>query len=197
LNGEDSLMAQPSTASIWSAMRGDLWRFIRHRVHDDHAADDLLQETFVRIHRGIGNLRDADRLTPWLYQVARNVIIDHYRHDAGNAVALEVEVADQADAAPACSCRSLPWLEEMIQQLPERYRQAIQLAEIEGLTQQEVADRLGLSLSGAKSRVQRGRTLLKGVLEQCCTFHFDRRGNLLDYDPKPERKVCLDCDQGG
>jgi len=64
----------------------------------------------------------------------------------------------------------------MIEQLPEKYRVAIRLSEVEG-AQQDVADRLGLSLSGAKSRIQRGRLLLKGVLVQCCTFHRDRRGN--------------------
>ena len=57
-----------------------------------------------------------------------------------------------------------------------------------------VTDRLGLSLSGAKSRIQRGRAMLKEELDRCCTFHFDRRGRLMDCDPKPDRKVCLDCD---
>jgi RNA polymerase sigma-70 factor (ECF subfamily) len=188
-------MAQPSTEAIWSEMSGDLWRFIRHRVPDDHVADDLLQEAFVRIHRNISTLREADRLTPWLYQVARNVLIDHYRKTGGDAEALNGEVAAPTDPLEPLRCRSLQWLEEMIRQLPENYRQAIQLSEIEGLTQQEVADRLGLSLSGAKSRVQRGREMLKGVLDQCCVFHFDRRGNVLDYDPRPERKVCRDCEE--
>ena len=81
----------------------------------------------------------------------------------------------------------------MIRSLPDGYREAVQLAEIEGLPQQEVADRLGLSLSGAKSRIQRGRAMLKDVLEQCCHFEFDGRGNVMDYDPKPDRKVCRDC----
>ena len=70
----------------------------------------------------------------------------------------------------------------------------MRLSEIEGLQQQEVADRLGLSLSGAKSRIQRGRALLKGVLERCCHFEFDRRGNVMGYEPRPDRAVCRDCD---
>jgi RNA polymerase sigma-70 factor (ECF subfamily) len=73
------------------------------------------------------------------------------------------------------------------------YRQAVQLSEIEGLPQQEVADRLGLSLSGAKSRIQRGRLMLKDELERCCRFEFDRRGNVMDYEPRPERTVCRNC----
>jgi RNA polymerase sigma-70 factor (ECF subfamily) len=85
-------------------------------------------------------------------------------------------------------------MDEMIRELPEKYREAVQLAEIEGLPQQEIANRLSLTLSGAKSRVQRGRVLLKEVLDQCCTFHVDRRGNVMDCDPKPDRKACLGCD---
>jgi RNA polymerase sigma-70 factor (ECF subfamily) len=69
----------------------------------------------------------------------------------------------------------------------------MQLAEIEGLSPQAVADRLGLSLSGAKSRIQRGRGMLTGVLEQCCDFEADGRGNVMDYDPRPDRKECRDC----
>lgn len=85
---------------------------------------------------------------------------------------------------------------ELVRQLPETYRDAVRLSGIEGLPQREVAGRLGLSLSAAKSRVQRGRAMLKDALDHCCTFHFDRRGNLMDDDPKPDRMVCRDCDDG-
>jgi RNA polymerase sigma-70 factor (ECF subfamily) len=67
------------------------------------------------------------------------------------------------------------------------------MAEIEGLSQQEAADRLGLSLSGAKSRIQRGRSMLKEALEQCCSFELDGRGRLMGCDPKPNQRVCRDC----
>jgi RNA polymerase sigma-70 factor (ECF subfamily) len=58
------------------------------------------------------------------------------------------------------------------------------------MSQQEVADRLGLSLSGAKSRIQRGRAMLKDVLDLCCRFEFDRQGGIVNCDPKPDRKNC-------
>jgi RNA polymerase sigma-70 factor (ECF subfamily) len=187
--------SNPSTDSIWTHLSSDLWRFIRRRVSDDHVSDDLLQETFVRVHRNIGTLQEADRVAAWVYQIARNVVHDHHRRATNSTVAL----AD-ADPAEDCDehlsqlrCRGAGWLGEMIRSLPDGYREAVQLAEIEGLSQQEVADRLGLSLSGAKSRIQRGRAMLKDVLEQCCHFEFDGRGNMMDYDPKPDRKVCRDC----
>jgi RNA polymerase sigma-70 factor (ECF subfamily) len=188
-------MNNVSTESVWTALGGDLRRFIRRRVPDDHVADDLLQETFVRIHRSIGQLSDADRLTSWVYRIARNVIHDEYRRTGRDAVPLEgIDVT--ADPAPAdrAACNPCGWWDELIRQLPDEYRTAVELAEIQGLSQQEVADRLGLSLSGAKSRVQRGRRMLRDELNQCCEFHFDRRGNLLEVDPRPERTVCRDCE---
>ena len=187
--------SQPSTEAIWTHLSSDLRRFIRRRVADDHAADDLLQETFVRVHRNIGTLQEADRLAAWVYRIARNVIHDHHRKATNATVALaDADPADDADdRLSRLRCRACGWLDEMIRSLPDGYREAVQLAEIEGLSQQEVADRLGLSLSGAKSRIQRGRAMLKDVLEQCCHFEFDGRGNVMDYDPKPDRKVCRDC----
>lgn len=185
-----------STDSIWSHMGDDLRRFIRRRVADEHLAEDLLQEVFVRIHRHLGSLEDEDRLVAWVYQIARNVIHDYYRRSADRPHSLEdAEIAvDSGKAGIPWQAGSAGWMHELIDQLPETYREAVRLSELEGLTQQQIADRLGLSLSGAKSRVQRGRTMLKGVLEQCCRFEFDRRGNLLDIDPRPDRTVCRDCE---
>lgn len=187
--------SEPSTEAIWKHLSADLRRFIRRRVPDDHVADDLLQETFVRVHRHIGALQEAERLAAWVYRIARNVINDHHRKATEPVVALAD--ADPVDAAEdhqdQCRCRGVEWLEEMVRSLPEGYREAVQLAEIEGLSQQEVADRLGLSLSGAKSRIQRGRAMLKDALDQCCRFEIDGRGNVMDFEPKPDRKVCRDC----
>ncbi|MGE0757998.1 MAG: RNA polymerase sigma factor SigZ [Pirellulaceae bacterium] len=187
--------SHPSTDAIWANLSSDLRRFIRRRVSDDHLADDLLQETFLRVHRKIGTLQESDRLAAWVYQIARNVVHDHYRKTANSTVALaDADPADDCDDhLSRLRCSGAGWLDEMIRSLPEGYREAVQLAEIEGLAQQEVADRLGLSHSGAKSRIQRGRAMLKDVLEQCCHFEFDGRGNMMGYDPKPDRKVCRDC----
>lgn len=181
------MLNQLSTEAVWSRLSSDLRQFIRRRVANDHVADDLLQETFVRVHRNIGTLGGADRLTAWVHRIARNVVHDHYRKATNPRVALaEAEpVADADDSSGKLPCRGVDWLNELIRALPDGYRQAVQLAEVEGLVQQAVADRLGLSLSGAKSRIQRGRALLKTTLERCCRFEFDVRGNLLDCDPKP------------
>jgi RNA polymerase sigma-70 factor, ECF subfamily len=189
------MMAQPTTDVIWMRLSSDLRRFIRRRVSDEHVADDLLQETFVRVHRNIGTLQETERVAAWVYQIARNVVHDHYRKGSDSTVGLADadNVSDHND--PQHGCQSISWLDEMIESLPEGYRQAVQMAEIEELSQQNVADRLGLSLSGAKSRIQRGRAMLKDVLERCCSFELDGRGGVVACNPKPNQKTCSNCEE--
>ncbi len=188
-------MDQPTTDAIWLHLSSDLRRFIYRRVSDVHIADDLLQETFVRVHRNIGTLQESERLAAWVYQIARNVVHDHHRRatNSPETLAISEPVDDNGDHQPPLGCVGITWLGEMIQTLPDGYRQAVQLSEIEELSQQDVADRLGLSLSGAKSRIQRGRAMLKEVLERCCSFELDGRGRVMGCDPKPNQKVCRDC----
>ena len=189
------MSGQPSTEAVWSHLSSDLRRFIRRRVSDDHLAEDLLQESFLRIHRNIGTLQDADRVAAWVYRIARNVLHDHYRKSGVSTVSLEATEtgAEVSDSPSGSGCRCAEWLDEMIRSLPDGYQDAVQLAEIEGLPQQEVADRLGLSLTAAKSRIQRGRAMLKDSLDQCCRFELDARGNVMDYEPRHDRKICRDC----
>ncbi len=151
----------------------------------------------MRVHRNIGTLQDAERLAAWVYQIARNVVHDHHRQAMHSMAALtDAENVSDVDHEPPVGMRGITWLNEMIQSLPDGYRQAVLMAEIEEQSQQEVADRLGLALSGAKSRIQRGRALLKEVLQQCCSFELDVRGRVLDCDPKPNQQTCRDCGEG-
>jgi RNA polymerase sigma-70 factor, ECF subfamily len=185
---------QNSTETVWTQLGADLRRFIRGQVSDAHIADDLLQETFIRIHRRLNSLKHSDRLAAWVYQIARNVIADQFRRNS-SGVSLAEDVAESSKGIRSMDCIAAGWLTKMVEQLPNSYRDAVRLSELEGLSQQEVADRLGLSISGAKSRVQRGRRMLKDAMLQCCHFDFDGRGNIVDYTPRSDRTVCLNCDE--
>ena len=182
-------MEAPSVESVWSELHSDLWRFIRRRVPDDHLADDLLQETFVRVHQNIDGLKGADRLRGWVYRIARNVIVDHFRNERNGTVPLGDSAAPVDEIDGELNSRGAAWLRQMVSSLPETYRDAVELSEIQGLSHQDVADRLGLSLSAAKSRVRRGRAELRKMLLDCCRFELDRRGNIVDYEPR--RPTCL------
>jgi DNA-directed RNA polymerase specialized sigma24 family protein len=95
--------------------------------------------------------------------------------------------------APDDARRPLAWVRDVIEALPGTYREAVRLSELDGLSGREVAERLGLSVSGAKSRVQRGRALVKQALDACCRFDFDRRGNLLGWERRAQAPPCGDC----
>jgi RNA polymerase sigma-70 factor (ECF subfamily) len=184
----------PTTDAIWSHLSSDLWRFIRRRVPEDHVADDLLQEAFLRVHRSLGTLAEAERVAAWVYQIARNVVRDHHRkasHSIADRADLETLIAD--DQEPRGGCSGGEWLEGMIESLPSRYRQAVRMAEVEECSQQAIADRLRLSLSGAKSRVQRGRAMLEELLRRGCSVEIDVRGRVRGCDPKPDQNVCKSC----
>jgi RNA polymerase sigma-70 factor, ECF subfamily len=194
------MKATLSTDTVWAHLSTDLRQFIRRRVSDDDAADDLLQETFLRIHRKLGTLRDSDRLAVWVYQIARNVVRDHHRSAASSMLALGD--ADPAGADPAVEgdqhssllpCGGVQWLDHMIETLPPGYREAVRWAEIEGQSQQEVAHKFGMTLSGAKSRIQRGRMFLRQALEECCHLQLDHAGRPMDCSARPGQKICQDC----
>lgn len=168
---------------IWRELSDNLRRFILKRTSDESVADDILQETFVKIHSRIDTLKDVRRLNGWIYQIARNAIIDYYRRKKATAELPEtitsLENTDNNDGVDV-----LPCIEAMVDRLPEKYRQAVILTSYQGLTQKEMGEKLGLSLSGAKSRSQRAREKLKDMLMECCHFELDRFGKIIDYEPK-------------
>lgn len=98
----------------------------------------------------------------------------------------DAQAADQADVAgedEGTAVRELAaCMTPMLQRLPPAYREAIRLTELEGLNQAEAARRSGVSVSGMKSRVQRGRRQLRAVLEDCCRIELDRRGGVVTFD---------------
>jgi RNA polymerase sigma-70 factor (ECF subfamily) len=171
-----------STEQIWEALSEKLRAFLRNRVSDAQVAEDLLQETFLRLHKKLDDIDDEQRLTAWVFQIARNLVIDHYRSKARKVtITLEEDIETPTDEGGNLNELVEGWLTAMIAQLPNTYRDAVELYELKGMPQQQIAETLGISLSGAKSRVQRGRDKLKALLFDCCSFERDRRGNIIGY----------------
>jgi RNA polymerase sigma-70 factor (ECF subfamily) len=179
------------TEQAWEEFSGQLKGFILRRVPDPMDAEDILQEVFVKLHTRIDTLRDERRLAPWLYTITRNAITDYYRQRRP-LVELPDELLAEAELEePEPIAQLAAGVETMLRCLPDKYRQALQWVELDGLSQGEMAERAGLSLSGAKSRVQRGRDKLRDCLLDCCHFEFDRRGLPIDYTPRPD--CCRQC----
>lgn len=163
-----------------------LTTFIRSRVPKD-VADDLLQDVFIKIHTRIDSLKKDTKLESWLYQITRNTIIDYYRSKRTTEEFTDWIEQPQPEEEEVIRKELSLCLEPMIKKLPDKYRKAIQLSEIENKTQQEVAELEGISLSGAKSRVQRGRVLLKTMLYECCQFEINSKNNqIVSYEKRDQ-----------
>lgn len=176
-----------STEVIWQEYHARIRGFIASRIDDLSVVDDLLQEVFIKIHTRLDQLMDNERLGSWLFQITRNAINDYYRTRRPQQAFDETLLAEEQDSVERARRELEACFLPMIETLPDTYREAVRLSEIEGLTQQAVAERLGIGLSGAKSRVQRGRQLIRGMVESCCRLEFDHRGRLVDYDNKPNK----------
>lgn len=139
----------------------------------------------------IGSLKEDVKLESWLYQITRNTIIDHYRSARSTQKLPDWIEQVQVDEEETIKEELSSCLEPMVKELPDKYRSAVQMAEIECKTQKEVAEHEGISLSGAKSRVQRGRALLKDMLHDCCHFEVNKKNQIVSYEQK--EKDCKYC----
>lgn len=183
--------AATPTEELWARFHRPLLAFLVNRVGDVQTAEDILQEVFVRAHASLGELRDDTRITSWLFRIARNAVIDHYRTRRQPTAELD-EASIAAEESPLLAEQRLAeGLRVMIDELPENYREVIRLTELESLTAAQVAERLQLSVTATKSRVARGRARLREMILDCCHVELDRHGRILDYW---ERPVC--CDRG-
>lgn len=182
----------PTLENIWHEFAVKLGRFIRARVTDPATAEDILQDVFVKIQARLDSLENPAKLQSWLYLIARNAIVDHYRTRKETTEVPETLPAEAPEDDVELKGLKASF-RRMIYSLPELYRDALVLTEFEGLTQKQLAGRLRISLSGAKSRVQRGREQLKAMLNECCTFEFDRRGRVIECAPR-EKGGCQECE---
>jgi len=177
-----------STENIWNNFNKDLLRFIKKRVKDSDAANDLLQDIFVKIHLKLDTLSDKEKLASWVWQITRNSILDYYKkRKFSNAMPDDIEEIkepiDYNEGFVQC-------LKPMVNQLPEVYREAIMQTELGNLSQKDLAANLGISYSGAKSRVQRGRQKLYELFTDCCKLTADKYGNILESERKMDCTKC-------
>ena len=170
---------------LWSQFSSGLKSFIFSKVNNDTDAEDILQNAYLKIHDNIHSLKDKSRIKPWIYQITRNLIIDYFRADNRNQKIRELksELAVSSSSNKFMDVAISDMIKMMNEMSPE-YCEALCLTEIEGMTQKQYAEKKGLSYSGAKSRVQRARIMLKDMLLKCCHYQFDKYGTVFDIQPK-------------
>lgn len=174
---------------IWSQFNDSLFRFISGKVATTQDAEDILQNVYIKIHTHLSNVKDEEKIQAWIFKVARNEIVDFYKKrekDIREHPNSLLEFSRNIDNPTLDNDENLnllvsSWLLEMTESLPNHYKEALLYTDFHNHTQKELAETLGISLSGAKSRVQRGRAKLKDILIECCTIELDKTGNVINY----------------
>ena len=170
---------------IWNDFNLKLKAFIVNKVKDESLADDILQEVFIKIMNNINKVSQSENMQHYIFAMARNAIYDHFRSTEPhfdykeNIPDLSEEETTSLNTTIADCC-----IKPFINKLPERYKEALLKTEFEDVSQKELAQTLGISYSGAKSRVQRGKEKLKGLILDCCAFQSDIYGNLQEVKNK-------------
>lgn len=175
---------------IWKEFHKELDGFIYSHIKEREITNDILQDIFVKIQNNIGTLKDESKLSSWIYAIARNAINDHFRKIKPPFEFNEYDSIEEEHNLYNGEFENC--LKPFINQLDDKYKEALLLTEFNGLTQKQLAQKLNISYSGAKSRVQRAKEHLKKLFTDCCTIQSDKYGNVVDYEQKRDCNKCCD-----
>lgn len=171
--------------TFWLKIERSLKSFIYKRVKDKVLTDDLAQEVFLKAHSRIDQLKEGEKLTAWIFRIARHAIVDHYRQQSKSIRKNDLEWDNETASPNFNDCVAL-CLKEFLRKIPARYREALELTEFGNLSQLQLSERLQLSYSGAKSRVQRARQMLREEMEKRYLIKTDPYGNVIVCEnPQP------------
>jgi len=171
--------------NIWTDFHKELKAFIFNKTRNSADTDDILQEVFIKIIRNIDKVNQAENLRHYLYGIVRNTINDYFtnRKQIVDNKEIEEKITEEESQSlntTIAECCIKPF----INKLPDNYREALLITEFQDISQKDLAERLNISYSGAKSRVQRGKEKLKELILNCCSYQSDKYGNLIDAENK-------------
>ncbi|CAM1334884.1 sigma-70 family RNA polymerase sigma factor [Tenacibaculum aestuariivivum] len=177
-----------TTNQVWIKYADDLKFYILSKVKNATIADDILQNTFIKIHTKLHTLKDKTKLKPWVFTIARNTVIDYFKSSNQTIELTNFEITtkteEQTHTEKDC-------LRGILQNLPKKYRNPLFLSDIKGLKQQEVSDILKQSLPTTKSQIQRARKLITKGFIDCCGFVLNDNGKLVgEIQDKGDCKIC-------
>lgn len=189
-NNKIKVVACELVAPVFQQYERELLSFIKKRLKDSGESEEVLNQILMKVYQHCEKLPDIQNTRAWLYQITRNAIYDYFKEKQRRQYLDEtVELREETDDSIAQSLE--PLIPAMIRMLPEAYGIPLQMSDLEGIPQKEIAEKLGLSLSGAKSRIQRGREKLKALFFECCHLELDQRGVPVSFAVKEHCKSLL------
>ena len=177
---------------LWQGYSNQLQNFLLSKINNRSDVEDLLQEIFIKTHQNLNTVKEPEKVSAWLFQIARNTLTDYYRKSradtlrqksqkiAEGAMLMDEEPQQYEQVRHELTKCIRPFLD----QLPPKYRNAIEAVDLQGVSQKVLATKLRLSHSAVKSRVQRARHMLRELFHECCDYQLDVRGNLVDFESK-------------
>jgi RNA polymerase sigma-70 factor, ECF subfamily len=173
--------------ALWQEHKNELRNFILKRVKDQDLTNDIMQDVLMKVYNFCISKSGVRNIRSWLFQIAQNTIIDHYRRQSKftnleNLPDVEIENENLAFK------EALNYITPMLDFLPKKYAEPLKLAGIDGLKQADIAKKLNLNLSATKTRIQRARQLLKTEFVTCCHFETDKNGNIISFEIKDNCK---------
>lgn len=179
---------------LYRELSARLLRYAASRVDSPERAEEIVHQCFLKLLQRLQRGAPVENAAAYIFRAARNLIIDEYRTRSFNEPLEEEPVDATGQDVPVPTRREIAgWMSAAVAELPEPYRRTLDLTELERLSYRIAAERLGLSVSGVKSRVRRGRALLRDRLLSCCRFVYDARGRVIDYEPLRAPSACASC----
>jgi RNA polymerase sigma-70 factor (ECF subfamily) len=179
---------------LWQKHYKQLKAFIIKQVKDHMLADDILHDVYIKVNEKIQTVENDDSISSWLYRVTRNVIIDHFRKNKHELISEYHEEIENENVSASINQEQMELskcLLPIINELPEKYREAVYLSEIEGHTQKKVAEIMGQSLSATKSSILRGKIKVREILTRCCSIELDKGNRVSGFEKKClSKKYC-------
>lgn len=166
----------------WRAHEGELRGYLTHRSHDPHLAADLLQEVFVRALRQGKDFCRLDNARAWLFQVARNALIDHQR-TSGTSLEISEDIpSEENEHEPIAGLGEC--VARVLSELSPDDRNIIEQCDLEGMKQKDYAARHGITLPAVKSRLLRARAKMRAHMNAACQVKFDETGRVAGHTPR-------------
>jgi RNA polymerase sigma-70 factor, ECF subfamily len=194
--GGNALSPATSPAIDWSLFYQRLAGYVAARVRSPSDADDLVQ---LILERAMSKAKTAEvgNVAGWLFGIARNAIADHHRAQAKTlllaAEALENESASGLGSSEQERSAVLACMEPLLRTLPGATAQLLRWADMEGRSMLSIASELGVTLTAAKSRVQRARKEFLELTSACCAVTVDARGRVTDLTRKKSTRA-IECE---
>lgn len=176
-------MTDKNIVAVWENYKTTLMKLVTNRISDEDLAKDIVQEVFVKLTIAIRAKKEIQNLQSWLFQVTRNTINDHFRSYYKTHNILLANKHPEVDVeVNGCVCDLTGFVIQNY--LPEKYGTPLYLSDIENVPQKAIAKSLNLGLSATKSRIQRGRKLLRELILKCIDIHLNARSEVAHYELK-------------